>query len=158
MPDFDITFIYEEGERLIEIDQSQIDAETSIPTLISWREALDRKFFDMKAQLEARRLAGTDEISWVYSVSNALAFTGIGIWRVKKRLAALGVKPERDIEFDKLRELYAGNKVDAAFGRALKTLVSSMPNGPKLLEDAKLLMIATDRKKKLEGKRGGEGN
>jgi hypothetical protein len=158
MPDFDVTFIYEEGERLIEIDQSQIDAETSIPTLISWRDALERKYSDMKAQLEARRLAGTDEISWIYSVSNALAFTRIGLQRVKKRLAALGVKPERDLEFDKLRELYAGNKVDAAFGRALKTLVQTLPNGPKIIEDAKLLMIETDREQKLARKREREDN
>ena len=156
MPDFDITFIYDEGDNLIEINQAQIDSETSTATLISWRDALERKYLDMKSQLEARRLAGTDDTSWVYSVSNALAFTGIGLSRVKKRLSILGIKPERDYELELLREKYANTKLDAAFGRALKSLVATLPNGHKILEEAKVLMVENEKRDKLTGAKGSE--
>lgn len=102
-----------------ELTPADIDACTDADQLKEWWRGLDEVQDNIKAQLEARRLTGTDDAEWVWRASQAMAYTGMGMGRIRRKLKAHGFDPNPyGSKLEQLQRKLQTLKVEAAFGRA----------------------------------------
>ena len=82
---------YGDDEQGGDISDAMIAACESIATLAEWLGAFECTEDNIKAQIEARKFAGTDEEDWIVPAGQALGWALTGKKRVKRRMEALGV-------------------------------------------------------------------
>jgi hypothetical protein len=81
---------YEEAADETPITPEDVDGCKDLATLESWLYSLESREDAIKAQLEARKEAETDDDEWAQRAGDALGYVKMGVRRIKRRMRALG--------------------------------------------------------------------